>query len=785
MAQDIKHFVSKSGGDKDLRGDAPRVKKRGLDLKYLSESERLSTLSEEPIDLRDIFPNTYYPYKQDKITHFFDSSAERFYLKQIKRAKGRYTQAVYESVMKHSAARLASSITGDLEAEYQIEEETELLHIPKVIPVGYSQYRQENRLNFATDVEIEMPSGSIISCRTVDISPSGIQLKLNQVIDVIVGMDMDLFFPALEKKYEEHYGLVPYRLMKSAVGSMHMTLKLARIDPGEHPFDVFLQQFIESKKHRYRIDAEDSKQALTAKAWEYMYTKALPYLACFVSTHGESIQIQELAVSEQNKNQLAGLGNSMLSYIEQKMSSFRLNGIAHKKTKPQEIYAYRLQGNGMRRRLCATSWEFNDQKSRLAFLRAGVNDESFKAWQINVVKLSEMSDQRSDELLAKLAAALPEQAESLVDQLNHYEYLFYLIDIQEHLLRDPLLQHDESQEVEGGLFFDEYEIQRQPSAEYTRLRLGITKQRNEERFIYKSPVLLRFYGESIKGHTLDLSINGLKVALNKSKNFQIRDTVTIDFVGFNKKFRSSKLKRQSYRIAAVTKDGSLCLTRDHRIGQHKAAIFISKLLNKNKDILPTCTGELWMNTKSRLMESWLNNCLPTQSLLMTREQGIYHIPFLLSGVMTPKILEPFNIGEKLYNLEQLLQHGIIKATMKELRVNNGLPISTEIYVSQPESYQESITAIEVKTWSDFNDDIERVEYLKKCTKRKHYCFYHLSFTRVPRLDYSILLDDMHVIRRNARHHLTEFENECNSLKSILELSDFTQIISSRYNIYKV
>jgi len=527
MAQDIKHFVSKRGGDKDLRGDISKLKNQGLDLKYMSETERLSLPCEEPIDLRDIFPSTSYPYKQDKITHYFDSSSEIFYLKQLKRANGRYTQAVYEAVLKHSAARLASSISGDLESEYEIAEEN-ILELPSVIPVGYSQYRQENRLNFATDVEIELPSGSIITCRSVDISPSGIQLKLKQLLDVVDGMDMDLFFPVLEEKYEQNFGMVSYKLMKSSVGSMYMTLKLARIEPGEHPFDVFLQKFIESKKHRYRIDSEDSKRALTAKAWEYLYTKSLPYLACFVSTQGENIQIQEIAISEQNKRQMFGLGNSMLSFIEQKLSSFRLNGIAHNETTAEEIYAFRFQGDGIRHRLCAASWEFNDQKSKFAFLRTGIHEETFKAWQINVVKIKAMSEQRSSELLENLAASEPEQAKNLMAQLQNYEYLIYLIDIRDSLLRDPLLQHDDSEDIPEDSFFDDYTIQRDHSAEYTRLRLGITKQRNENRYIYKSPVLLRFYGESIKGHTLDLSVNGLKVALDKRKSFQVRDTVTID-----------------------------------------------------------------------------------------------------------------------------------------------------------------------------------------------------------------------------------------------------------------
>ncbi|MCP3673238.1 MAG: PilZ domain-containing protein [Gammaproteobacteria bacterium] len=784
MAQEIKHFVSSKFGNKDLRSNIPAVGDSEPDAKYTNKDERQAMLCEEPIDLRDMFPTLCYPYREDGITHYFDGDTENFYLKQLESHKGKYTQAVYEAVLKHSAARLASGLYGELD-DYDIDYEAITFNPPTVIPVGYSQHRQEGRLNFTTDVEIELSSGKVIQGRSVDISPSGVQIKLSQLLDVIDGMYISICFPTLEVKYKRHFGHIPYRLMKSSIGSMHMSLMLSRVDPGYHPFDVFLQEFIDNKKHRYRLDAEDSKLALTAKAWEYLYTKALPYLACFVSTNDERMQIQEIAISQHNKQQLSGLGNSMLSCLEQQMSSFRLKRISDKESYAPEIYAYRYQDTGLRRRLCATSWQFTDNNSKLAFLRTGLKEDTLTAWRINVVQLKDMSEQRSSELLDKLAESKPEQAESLLAQLNNYEYIIYLVDVTESLRYDPLLAYDESLDVPDDNFFDAYEIQRGHAADYTRLRLGISKQRNEERFIYQSPVVIKFYGESIKGHTLDLSVNGLKVMLDSSKSFQIRDTVSIDFVGFNKKFRSSKLKRQSYRIAAITKDGSLCLTRDHRIARHEAAIFLVKLLKKNKDILPSCTGELWMSTKSRLMESWLNLHLPTQALLMTREEGRYNIPYLLSSNYTQQLLAPFQIGREIYNFKALVELPILKEKLSELRIHSGKPMTIEIYISQEQPNEDDIPDIELKCWSDFKDDIDRIEYLTKCSRKPIFTFCHLSLGKVPRLDKSDFFDDMNVIRINARHRLTEFENEYQSLAVILELIDCTDLIMQRYDLSQV
>ncbi|MFT5521149.1 MAG: hypothetical protein ACI9IA_001749 [Enterobacterales bacterium] len=664
------------------------------------------------------------------------------------------------------------------------QEDTELKAYtpPALIPVGYSQHRQENRLNYASDIEIELPSGKIIQGRSVNVSSSGIQIKLQRLLDVIDGMEMNIAFPSLEKKYELQLGMVPYRLMKSSVGSMYMTLQLARIDPGEHAFDIFIQDFIDNKKHRYRIDSEDSKLALTAKAWEYFYINTLPFLACFVATNGEKLQIQEIAITEQNKKHLKGLGNSMLSILEQQMSSFRLNRIIQHEISSPEIYAYRYQGSGLRRRVGATSWQFNDNKSKLSFLRSGIKQDTFMAWRVNVVKLHNMSEQRSKELLNKLAEVGTEQAENLIDQLNQYEYLIYLVEISDSLKKDPLLQHDDSNTDPDDSFFDDYEIKRARSVDYTRLRLGINKQRNEDRYIYKSPLVLKYYGENLKGQTLDLSVNGLKVQLDKPSSFQIRDTVTIDFTGLNKRFRSAKLKNQSYRIAAITRDGALCLTRDHRIARHSAAIFINKLLLRNKDTLPSCTGELWMSTKSRLIESWLNLCLPTQSLLMTRIDGEYDIPYILAGNSTPQLLAPFQIGTELYNLETIFKCKSLRKKLREMSVNDDTPPNIEIYVYQHSITENSIPTIELKTWSDFDDDIQRVEYIQKCSRYPIFGFYSLTLCKVPRLEKSYLLEDMNVIRRNARHRLSDFEEEYQSLVTVMELTDRTLLVLERYNL---
>jgi hypothetical protein len=781
MADEIKHFVSSPTGQKGLRSTNSST--RQVRATSIEKAQKAMQPCEEPIDLRNLFPDDCFTHKHGTLTHYLDDAAIQFFHQQVKRYGNKYTLGVNLAVLKHASARFSAPTTDSSTPTAVGANNDEIVYKPPaIIPVGYSQHRGEVRLNFATDIEIELPNGNVLMARSVDISPSGMQVRLPDLLEVVEGMELDVFFPTLEEEHEQEFGAVNYVLMSSAIGSMYMTLKLARVKPGDHPFDVFIEDFISSKKHRYRVDAEDSRIAMTAKAWEYLYVKALPHLVAFVSTSDDKIKILELAISDQNVHQTKGLGNSMLSSIEHTMSKLRLQALAQRKGERAEIYACRYQGTGLRRRLCARSWEFEDEQQRQLFLSNTANLDTFRAWRIEVVPLSEIPEQRSLELLEKLAEESVEQSDALINQLNQCEYLMYLVDITAEIRREPLLIAQDLQQTED-YFFDQFEIRRKASAEYTRLRLGIGRQRNEDRYIYQSPIELKFYGEKLRGKTLDLSVNGLKIQLETPKTFQLRDAVAIDFLGLRKKFKTAKnLTKEAYRVAACTQSGIVCLTRDYRVSNHKAAVFIDKLIKNNQGVLPSCTGERWMSTKARLMETWLNHCLPAQALLVTRHGSNYDVPYLLTGANTSEVMAPFSIGKDLYHLEELLNVRKLRLLIRQLPAADK-PLTTEIYVEQRIDLEEqSIVDITVADCDDFKDDLQRAEYVASGLTADQFKCYKVSLSKIPRLEKVDLIDDIKMIRRNARHQLSEFEEEFKAMVAITELVDITDIVLERYNL---
>ena len=723
---------------------------------------------DQPIDLREIYPYSCSPIYHNQRVHYLDKDTTRYFQQLLGQNNERYTKHIHDSVMKYASSVIPKEAMA----------ENSSIKPPVVIPAGYSQNRHESRLNFATDVEIEMPSGTLIDSRSADISASGIQLRVQQLLDVITGMELRLSFPQLEEQHEREFGQVVYVVQKYTVGSLYMSLFLSRKDPGESEFDIFIEKFIQSKKHRYRIDYEDSALALFSKAWEYLYIKALPYVACFIATAKDSIQIQEVTISESNQRQLLGLGQAMLSVIEEQMSASRLNNIANENELAPEIYSFRSKSDGINRRLCATSWQFAEASDRIKFLGVGIEEETFVAWRIEVIKLRDLPAARSAELLSMLKAESEEQANNLIEQLNQHNYLAYLVDISDQIKRDPLLANSSLAADVPGPFFDEFEIKSRKAKDFTRLRLGLAKRRNESRYIFATPVVVKIYGEKIQAQTVDFSINGLKIVTDMASRFSIRDRVTLEFTGFNRKFRTAKLKAEPYRVVAITPNGYVCLCRDHRVAQHKAAMFLKRLIEQNIDILEHCTGEEWMSTKTRLIEAWMHECLPTQGLLVARRKNQYQIPYIIESDSTQHILKPFSVGDKLYDFKSLFQQKRITDTFRRIVPEHGLVINQEIYVTLLEGVSGDL---EIRFWSDFESDIARAEYVREHIKSPVFRAYHIAYSKVPKLDKSGLKQDMDVILKNARHRLAEFQKTYNALVGIMEFTDVTDTIKHRYN----
>jgi len=208
-------------------------------------------------------------------------------------------------------------------------------------------------------------------------------------------------------------------------------------------------------------------------------------------------------------------------------------------------------------------------------------------------------------------------------------------------------------------------------------------------------------------------------------------------------------------------------------------MFLKKLIDRNVEILKHCTGEVWMSTKARLSEAWMHQCLPTQSLLVARQKNEYSVPYIIESETTKDILKPFSSSESIYDFSALFERVKITSLFRQLKVEQEHVINLEIYVAR-KGYP--IEQVEVKMWSDFATDLERVEYFKSKIKSTTFTAYTLSFSAVPKLDKTSLSEELNVVRKNSRHRLVEFQNTYQSLVGIIELMVTTDKVRERYNL---
>jgi len=221
------------------------------------------------------------------------------------------------------------------------------------------------------------------------------------------------------------------------------------------------------------------------------------------------------------------------------------------------------------------------------------------------------------------------------------------------------------------------------------------------------------------------------------------------------------------------------LCRDHRVSQHKAAIFLSKLISKNADILKHCTGEIWMSTKARLIEAWMHQCLPTQSLLVARQRNKYSVPYIIESDTSTEVLKPFASSSGVFDFSALFDRKEITGLFRHLKIQLEHVNCLEIYVSQA---GDTTDDVELRLWSDFETDLDRVEYIKSKYKSPGFAAYTVSLTAVPKLDKTSLSEELAVLRKNSRHRLVEFEDTYRSLVGVLELMPTTDKVTERYSL---
>jgi len=246
------------------------------------EMSRLSQSVERFIDLRGLVTGEVRAYEHNGKQHFMDDTAIEVFEKALKQ-HGEYTLAVYEAVMNtENNHRVLQKKTIEKSKLPELKSNLDT----EVIKFASYESRCEERMNYSIKVTIDYKDKNSIAASTSDISLSGCKVKLatNYVINKGVLITMRLV--GLEQDFE--LGLkngIQYEVV--AVENIsreynHIRLKRTYVE-NNNSFDKFLESFIHGNKRRYKVNLDNTLDAVVSKGYEQYYIPRVTSLYIFLS----------------------------------------------------------------------------------------------------------------------------------------------------------------------------------------------------------------------------------------------------------------------------------------------------------------------------------------------------------------------------------------------------------------------------------------------------------------------------------------------------------------------
>ena len=159
-------------------------------------------------------------------------------------------------------------------------------------------------MNFTIDIEVELDTGEKFQASTVDLSVSGSKLKVPGSRRLQSGQKIAIHFTGLEQEFA--LGLshgIPYQVIDSEIIERTQYVRVKRLPlADERGFTEFLKQFIHGNKRRYKVNLDNTLDAVIVKGYEQFYLPRIASLPVFLAVR-DGLPVPVCALTTENNRQ--------------------------------------------------------------------------------------------------------------------------------------------------------------------------------------------------------------------------------------------------------------------------------------------------------------------------------------------------------------------------------------------------------------------------------------------------------------------------------------------------
>ncbi|SFC75663.1 PilZ domain-containing protein [Pseudoalteromonas denitrificans] len=767
------------------------------------EMTRLSQPVARFIDLRGQVTGEVRSYEFNGKQHFMDNLAIEVFEKAIKQ-HGDYTLAVYEAVMNTENNHKILQKNAKKQALTKPNEPDRQVKKLECHMVKFASYetRIEERMNYAIKVQIQISPSDMMEASTSDISVSGCKVKLpvryklkrEQKLKMrLVGLEQD-FELGLKKGIE--YEVVAIDSINNDIN--HIRMKRTFIECNAS-FDDFLRSFIHGNKRRYKVNLDNTLDAVIIKGYEQYYLPRVTSLSIFLAEQ-DDILTPTLVLSNENNIDI-------IRYFNDENKNFILTNILNKPrlshllaqqghVKEGLFYCFTHISAGKIFYYSATDYELNQTPAlKSLFLGFGSSKNSWRSFKVQLMP-SHIDD-------AFIPLSLPETASEDVAKLNKppsprvqgviqgAKYLVLLTDITTKQAQIEYKKNKYNKAQVNAL--KQYGHAKQ--AHYPDIDvvpLEYINLRSETRYLYKTEVQLEQEERGkVTGFTRDFSENGLQIELPQPMKYENGDLLLMTLPDLQKITKKHNLNNLPYEVMAVSKTKTIINLRSYRPtenSEHAGATFFTQLIDNNKSKLKASAESPKIPGLSTALRNMLTKSV-CQFPFYIHKQGATHVVGAIGHGLYPSplhlILSQYGLLDEYFDIESLFSNDILHELfipkLKDMK-RQDKPFQLELYLRFNPAAKDIKTALICDYIPLTATEINKQSFVKASIKRELFFGFRVYLSRTGRPDTEYLSKELSYITQYAIHKAKVLEEELWSVVGVGEILDITDELMQRFGI---
>lgn len=772
------------------------------------ELKRLARPCQRVIDLRGRVDGECELYEHEGVSHFLDEVAREAFEQQI-RSFGQYTIGVYEAVnntennfrVMHQKEKDAPPDT-PLEKDAQESEKIESYLVPSYC-FAKSTSRKEERMNFAISIELFSDINQSIRATTIDLSVSGIRFKTEDKHLFKPGEKYTIFLRGLESEYSlDRKEGVAYKVVKTERGAYEQRICLQRdLDVANAEFDAFLNRFIHGNKRRYKVNIDNTLQAIKNKTYEQYYIPNFTSIPVYIEQVGEHFRSRFVLTNDSNKEYLfywADERNQL--QLEFLLNSRRLTQAIKGKISEFYVYAFNNVSQNAVFFYSASDFELEGNKDmRNVFHGFGSRKASWRVFKIQLTTMKSSQCYRPlsipDAVSEKIRSQNEPPPPRLMAKLKNLRYVALVTDITDATATHAYQRRAVTkQQLPMIKKFAHNRTKNPPTI--SMFRFKYQNLREENRFQLRTEVLVRYHGQTFKGVTEDVSKSGLCVELSapfNGTNFAIVELALPKMQAVTKKYDLGGI---AYEVRRVSKDKNVInlksyLDEEDKENGHVGEQFFSDLIKNNKGKLKTYRDEEEIPGIGEALRNIYASNVQNIAFFVKKE-GIYLLPDAMTRpILHNRLFNLFTFGcenqETMNSYPLFAAEGVhkqyIQNTLKTLKTNSK-PVSRELFVSFDPSQDSPKDAIKAKFNDQFEEDHERREFVVNALGAGQFYAMRIFLARTGRPDTDLLRAELSYVGMYAQHRSKALEEELWAVAGVGDIVDVTDEAMLRFGFTK-